>query len=1579
MALHFWCFVLLVTSWSVRCSEGKVQDDPQNCTKVEKIYYPNDFLVGGYLTNVLEDNANQRFVRRSYCCNNYSNPQICGTPYCFPECPEGSGHCSWRNRSCTANAPPLNERQTPAPEIQNDGECSICCGGSVRTFDGLYFNFPIMCRQILTHYEHETDSFTVDIIPNYSCNASECFSAVNITIPGFTQNILMIELLPRGDVLANSRSVNTPFETKLGHKVFKEGLRVVFLSVDGRVKVSFDGINSAIITVSRLFADQGQTLQGLCGTYDNIPDNDLDGGTVAEFVNKFRAPWGRCTSLAMSVPNLFDSLTDDQRQNVTRICNEFAVSSLVARGSSRVPVHPFLNSCNFSVSLYLRSGLRYDICSIYADYAHACSRHGIPFPWRSSNFCPIQCSNGMVYNECGSTCRRTCQNMFYSEHCATHCVPGCECPAGTYFDGSLCVAQEECPCALAEESLPVGAIVKDTCRDCTCLGGRLGNCTVHSCPGTCTILRGRSFTTFDGTSYEFDGDCEYVLVQTSNSDSAGSHFSIYMDKTQCRAYGLRCESPPVISVKTPDGHLYEFSAGLNTVSVGTQRRRKINLPYQKSAGNSTISITLVSSIFTRVAMSELGIELLLGKDNRLYITAEERLLGKINGLCGNFNRKNGDDFQLPPGSTAAVASQFAPTWNSDSQCQESTIENSIDYCDIEAVYYDITKSECRKVKRKPFSECNFKVDTSKFYKQCWNDRCAGSVLKGAECLAMAAYAWECAKTGLVINWRNQKLCPIECPAGMVYKECGSMCKMSCYDLGNVGNCREQCIQGCQCSDGKVFDDEEKKCVPVSKCHCYHNGRIFQPDNEWREGCNDCFCRNGVTECSQGNCTDIGDECPEGLGRIDCVECERRCSNMHLDCKAERCTAGCGCNNGTVRAPDLKTCIREDKCPCYFNGRSYKHGKKFKKDCNKCKCLNEKIKCRNKICPATCRAYGDPHYITYDGSKYNFQGDCRYILTTDGCDKEKTFEVIVENIACGSEEVTCTKAVVFHFFDWEVTLVRGSEPKITNSDGYPRLKCIRNGIYDIIITDRGIRVDWDRATSVSVTVDGKYYKKTCGLCGIFDDNRANDFTTRQNEQASVTVFGHSWRKSDSCPMPQEPDHMCDLFPMRREYAISECKKLIYHSVFKECHKVIDPEDYYDNCVFDTCGCNRGGDCECLCTAVTTYSRQCSEQGLTVFDWRYVTPPTCSILCKPPMEYACKSTPESSCVLEELKMGKKLWINKGNYEMKGCYEGCHCPNGTKRLRNTCVPKCPCIVDGREVQSRHTFVDECQSCICNDGKWDCEHSPSCTPGTTTSTSSVTTSELTTPYKECDDDLDSEFSVINVTRFVSGNRSQPIDPVDWWTPSSPPSSVSSPEGTSYLLVEFAPNAKLTHVQVNASAGDGIAVNVTVVFRYRKDGSNFNYSQTLQGESGKVKLFQTLDYVQNAKVYHHVIDSRDGSKLKITFYGCESTPLPTPPIPPPACPPGMRRTPCDNPCVRFKCSGYCYSRVLYDFTTGKDYCCACQEASGMKSSRCRDDCSCPNGKVMERVQHKTCKKCSCTNNTCTIVYPGCITTTLPT
>lgn len=54
------------------------------------------------------------------------------------------------------------------------------------------------------------------------------------------------------------------------------------------------------------------------------------------------------------------------------------------------------------------------------------------------------------------------------------------------------------------------------------------------------------------------------------------------------------------------------------------------------------------------------------------------------------------------------------------------------------------------------------------------------------------------------------------------------------------------------------------------------------------------------------------------------------------------------------------------------------------------------------------------------------------------------------------------------------------------------------------------------------------------------------------------------------------------------------------------KKVDPQNYHDACVRDTCACNTGGDCECFCSAVAAYAAACNKAGACV-KWR--TPTIC----------------------------------------------------------------------------------------------------------------------------------------------------------------------------------------------------------------------------------------------------------------------------------------------------------------------------------------------------------------------------------
>lgn len=193
---------------------------------------------------------------------------------------------------------------------------------------------------------------------------------------------------------------------------------------------------------------------------------------------------------------------------------------------------------------------------------------------------------------------------------------------------------------------------------------------------------------------------------------------------------------------------------------------------------------------------------------------------------------------------------------------------------------------------------------------------------------------------------------------------------------------------------------------------------------------------------------------------------------------------------------------------------------------------------------------------------------------------------------------------------------------------------------------------------------------CGLCGNYDGNGKNDFTTRSHETvADVLKFGNSWKASSSCPDATLLSDPCSSNRYRAAWSQKQCS-IITSATFHSCHlKVtmfvanmhtythksmlankhnffsssfvatkcsllcvstitppaqpvgvlllqwylcfycmfkVDPGPYFDSCVRDSCACDSGGDCECFCTAVAAYAKACNEAGACI-KWR--TPKLC----------------------------------------------------------------------------------------------------------------------------------------------------------------------------------------------------------------------------------------------------------------------------------------------------------------------------------------------------------------------------------
>ncbi|XP_065407987.1 kielin/chordin-like protein isoform X2 [Chrysemys picta bellii] len=553
----------------------------------------------------------------------------------------------------------------------------------------------------------------------------------------------------------------------------------------------------------------------------------------------------------------------------------------------------------------------------------------------------------------------------------------------------------------------------------------------------------------------------------------------------------------------------------------------------------------------------------------------------------------------------------------------------------------------------------------------------------------------------------RRQCPslVGCPRSQIQPPGPHHCCPTCAQA--LSNCTAE-LAG---NELQVADD------PCYTCQC--------KDLTWvcvRQGCPQLSCPLAEQFTPQGTCCPVCDECVIETGgrRVsdgeswtdsegDCVSCT--CNRGHVECHIAECEP-VECQGGLRKVQMPGSCCYKCQDPdgsCSYQGQQYQASEHWQVDtCTACTCVSGEVHCRSQRCPppacaadetpaltpgmccphclprpATCLAFGDPHYRTFDGRLLHFQGTCTYVLAQD-C-QGGDFSIHVTNDDRGRPGVAWTKEVTVRVGDVVVQLL---QDWLVRVDGQvvalpflkePHLYVERQTNTVLLNTNIGVKVLWSGRSQLEVSVPGTYKGHTCGLCGDFNGHPQDDARLRSGQLARAeAAFGNSWRSGNGtggpCADGRDVDPCKEAGYRARKEANARCK-VLKSGAFEPCHPLVPPEPFFAACVYDLCACGAGAD-QCLCDALEAYAALCRRAGLAL---RWRSPTLCAVGCPQDRGYVfdeCGPPCPKTCYNKDAPLGA---IESRCFTP--CVPGCQCPAGRVEHESHCIlpEACPQVVYG------------------------------------------------------------------------------------------------------------------------------------------------------------------------------------------------------------------------------------------------------------------------------------------------------------
>ena len=295
-----------------------------------------------------------------------------------------------------------------------------------------------------------------------------------------------------------------------------------------------------------------------------------------------------------------------------------------------------------------------------------------------------------------------------------------------------------------------GTQIQPNCSTrCTC-ENREFQCEEQDCFAdgpTCYAYGDPHYRTYDLQSYDFQGDCEYVLTTPCDSDE----FTVVVGNV---AKSTISSSTQVVRISLPaEGLEIVLGSGNGgTVTIG-------GTPHLDTGDGSLLlsgGVEVVrSGGHPHVLLGTQGIKIFWDGENRVEVTVSTSWQGRLCGLCGNYNGDATDDFIGPDGQQISNANEFVASWTTGDTSSCGTLPQALPCLGSAR---SAATARCEALLSDLFAPCNAVVDPQPFIDDCIDDYCIFCDEANREdclCDSLSTYASVCSAAGLLLpNWRE---------------------------------------------------------------------------------------------------------------------------------------------------------------------------------------------------------------------------------------------------------------------------------------------------------------------------------------------------------------------------------------------------------------------------------------------------------------------------------------------------------------------------------------------------------------------------------------------------------------------------------------------------------------------------------------------------------------------------------------------------------------------------------------------------------------------------------------------------------